>query len=209
MIGLHAARFASDWLRWLYFLSGLGGTLMVASGLVLWTVKRREKLLDSARPRLGFQLVAWLNVGVVAGLPLGIAAMLWANRVLPLAMAERAQWEIHVLFLAWALALGLAAFIREAKAWTILLGATGVLLVMIPIYNIFGTTRGLPNTIDTGDFVLAGIDLTLLVFGAAFLVTARQVASHRPRSKRARTPRSSSGLLPPAVPAPPVLDPAE
>src|SRR5690606_22865787 len=41
MIGLHAGRFAEWGLRWPYFLSRVGGTIMVGSGLVLWTVKRR------------------------------------------------------------------------------------------------------------------------------------------------------------------------
>jgi uncharacterized iron-regulated membrane protein len=46
MIGLHAGRYADYGLRWLYFLFGVGGAVTVASGLVLWTVKRREKLPD-------------------------------------------------------------------------------------------------------------------------------------------------------------------
>ncbi|WP_368667147.1 PepSY domain-containing protein [Novosphingobium sp. 18050] len=57
MIGLHAGRFADCGMRWLYFLCGIGGTLMAASGLVLWIVKRREKLPDPARPYFGFRLV--------------------------------------------------------------------------------------------------------------------------------------------------------
>src|SRR3546814_944351 len=51
MIGLHAGRFAGWGLRWLYFLSGVSGAIMVGSGLVLWTVKRRGRLPDPARPR--------------------------------------------------------------------------------------------------------------------------------------------------------------
>ncbi|MPT49184.1 MAG: PepSY domain-containing protein, partial [Sphingobium sp.] len=67
MIDLHAGRFSAPVLRWLYFLSGVGGTVMVASGLVLWTVKRRAKLPDPARPYLGFRLVERLNIGVIVG----------------------------------------------------------------------------------------------------------------------------------------------
>jgi len=54
MIDVHAGRFAGSTLRWLYFLSGMGGTIMVASGLVLWTVKRRAKLPDPSWPHFGF-----------------------------------------------------------------------------------------------------------------------------------------------------------
>ncbi len=186
MIGLHAARFADYGIRWLYFLSGLGGTLMVASGLVLWTVKRREKLPDPDQPHLGFRIVAWLNVAVVGGFPLGIATMLWANRLLPFTMPGRAEWEIHALFIAWGLALAIASLLREAKAWTVLLGVTGAMLATIPIFNAFATSRGLQATLASGDFLLAGIDLALIAFGAAFLATARRVASHRPAQRRVR-----------------------
>ena len=67
MIGLHAARFAPVAMRWLFFLSGVAGTLMVATGLVLWTVKRREQLPDTPRPHQGFRIVERQNNGFVAG----------------------------------------------------------------------------------------------------------------------------------------------
>jgi len=205
MIGLHAARYADYTMRWLYFLCGVGGCLMVASGLVLWTVKRREKLPDPARPHLGFRLVAWLNMAVIGGFPLGIATMLWANRLLPTGMSGRAQWEIDCLFLAWGVSLVLAVVLPAKRAWTLLLGLTGAMLVTIPVYNILATQRGLTASLGDGDFVLAGVDLTLLVFGAAFLVVARRVSIYtaaKPPRARQRTRLSAS------VP-PPVLEPAE
>lgn len=184
MIGLHAGRFADYGLRWLYFLCGLGGTVMVASGLVLWIVKRREKLPDPAKPHFGFRLVDWLNIAVVGGFPLGVAAMLWANRVLPTGMRERAEWEIHTLFIAWGLALGIAGVLRSRRAWPLLLGTTGVLLATIPVYNVLATPRGLAATLLQSDYLLAGFDLGLAMFGAGFLATAWRVATYRPPAKR-------------------------
>src|SRR3546814_18623802 len=72
MIGLHAGRFAGWGLRWLYFLSGVSGAIMVGSGLVLWTVQRRGRLPAPARPPFGFRLVERLNIAVLAGLPAAI-----------------------------------------------------------------------------------------------------------------------------------------
>lgn len=187
MIGLHAGRYADYGLRWFYFLCGVGGCLMVASGLVLWTVKRREKLPDPTRPHFGFRLVEWLNIGVVGGFPFGIAVMLWANRLLPLGLKGRADWEVHGLFMGWALALVLASLLKARQVWTVLLGATGALLAALPLYNLVATPRGLPETLAQGDFVLAGVDLVLILFGIGFLATARRVASHRaaePRRQR-------------------------
>ena len=186
MIGLHAGRFADHWLRLIYFLCGVAGSVMVGSGLVMWTVKRREKLPDPAQPHFGFKLVERLNVAAVGGFPLGISAMLWANRLLPVGMAERAAWEVHCLFLAWGAALVLAIVRRPQPNWVALFGLTGVLLAALPVYNLFATDRGLIATISSGDGVLAGIDIALLVFGFAFLALAQRVARHRPAAPRVR-----------------------
>ncbi|MBB5709477.1 PepSY-associated TM helix domain-containing protein [Sphingomonas xinjiangensis] len=202
MIGLHAGRFADTVVRWIYFLCGVAGTLMVATGLVLWTVKRREKLPDPNRPHFGFILVERLNVAVLAGFPLGVAAMFWANRLLPVAMRGRAEWEIHVLFLAWAAAAVLSFVRRPAHAWVMILGSTGVLLAILPFYNMAGTPRGIVTALVTGDLLMAGVDLTMLVFGIAFLWAAARVARYRPKV-RERSKRAYAEL------PNPVLEPAE
>src|SRR5690606_32677348 len=87
MEGLHMGRFAGPPLRWFLFLCSLIGCVMVATGLVLWTVKRRQDLPDPDRPYFGFRLVERMNIGTIAGVPAGMAAMLWANRLLPVEMA--------------------------------------------------------------------------------------------------------------------------
>ncbi len=206
MIGLHSARFADYGMRWFYFLCGIGGSLMVASGLVLWTVKRREKLPDPARPHLGFRIVERLNLTVVAGFPLAIAVMLWANRLLPVGLGGRAQWEVHALFIAWGLTFVLAIAINPARLWAVLLAATGALLAAIPVYNILATRRGLAETLATGDYMLAGVDIVLLVFGGGFLATARRVAGHRPAAARRKRRAAASPL---GAGSHPALEPAE
>ncbi|MFD1951561.1 PepSY-associated TM helix domain-containing protein [Sphingomonas arantia] len=189
MIGLHAGRFADTALRWIYFLCGVAGTLMVASGLVLWTVKRREKLPDPDRPHFGFRLIEKLNVAVLAGFPLGIASMLWANRLLPTGMAARAEWEVHTLFIAWAAALLLVLARKPASSWIVLLGITGGLLILLPIYNMFWTDRGVFASLSANDWLPIGVDLTLLVLGAASIATAQRVARYRPERRRSRDDR--------------------
>lgn len=188
MIGLHAGRFADTPLRWLYFLCGVGGSIMVASGLVLWTVKRREKLPDPARPHLGFRIVERLNIGFVAGFPTAMAGFLWANRLLPLRMPNRAEAEINAMFLIWA-ALLLHAFVRTpGRAWVEQFALAAGLLLTLPVYDALATRKGLPATVAAGDWTLAGVDLTLLVFGLGAAWTARRVHRQAPavRHKRAR-----------------------
>ncbi len=166
MYGLHLARFADWGLRALFFLSGLVGCLMVASGVVLWAVKERPKHAKSGRIGFGLRLVDALNIGAVAGLPIAFAAYFWGNRLLPVQLAERADAEASVFFYAWGAAL-LAAFIwpkRMMWAWQLYLGAA--LFALIPLLNAFTTHAHLGVTLRNGDWVLAGFDLVMLAFGA-------------------------------------------
>ncbi|WP_010187752.1 PepSY-associated TM helix domain-containing protein [Sphingomonas sp. PAMC 26605] len=187
MIGLHAGRFADSAIRWVYFLCGIGGSVMVASGLVLWSVKRREKLPDPARPPFGFRLVERLNIGFVAGFPAAMVGYLWANRLLPLALPARAEAEINAMFVLWG-ALLLHAFLRQPRrAWVEQLGLTAALLVALPLFDIVATSRGLPATIASGDATLAGVDLTLLALGLGYAAIARRIHRHAPAMRRSRS----------------------
>src|SRR5690606_31431910 len=73
LLALHEGLFATGWGRWLYFIAGLLGCVMIGTGLVLWTVKRRKQHLDAPQSPLwedfGVRLVETLNVATLAGLP--------------------------------------------------------------------------------------------------------------------------------------------
>jgi len=196
MIGLHAGRFAGNGGRWLYFLCGIAGTLMIASGLVLWTVKRRERLTDPTRPHFGFRFVERLNVAVIGGFPLGIACFFWANRLLPVTLRGRADWEMHALFIAWAVAAVVAFVVRPARVWPSLFAVTGGLLVALPAYDIVATDPGLLAWVAIGDLMIAGIDVMMAVFGVAFLLLARRVARYQPNPKRVRKAAAAATAAP-------------
>lgn len=98
MHGLHYARFAPPALRWLYFISGLGATATIASGLILFLMKRRRQ---SGHLRV-FRIAEGLNIATITGLPVGILSFLWANRMLPAGMAGRDMLEITVFLAIWA-----------------------------------------------------------------------------------------------------------
>ncbi|WP_184717814.1 PepSY-associated TM helix domain-containing protein [Caulobacter sp.] len=189
MVGLHAARFSPMTLRWFFFLSGVAGTAMVATGLVMWTSKRRAKL--EGRRHFGFWLVERLNIGTVAGLPLAMTGFLWANRLLPLNLPNRGDWEVHVMALTWLVML-LHAFVRPPrKAWIEQPGLTGLALVLLPVFDQAATARGLIDSLKAGDGALVGMELGLLSLGAAFLFIAWRVAKPRaPRkAERVRAPQ--------------------
>nr|WP_063571917.1 PepSY-associated TM helix domain-containing protein [Luteibacter rhizovicinus] len=175
MIGVHAGRFAPLEMRWLYFLLGVAGTAMVATGLVLWTVKRRALLPDPSRPHVGFRLVERLNVAFVAGMPLAMSAFLWANRLLPHAMHERAAWEIHTMFIVWAVALLHVCFVAPRKGWIIQFALAGVSLVTLALGDV---------AFVRVDFMW--FDVVMALFGVACLAIAWGVGRHTPAPRRRR-----------------------
>ena len=191
MIDLHTAWYADHGLRWLYFLSGLGGTAMIATGLALWCVKRRAKLPDPARPHFGFRLVERLNIGFIAGAPVGIAAYFLANRLLPTAMPDRGDWEIGELFIAWG-AIFAWTLARPAKrAWVEALGAGALLFALVPPINAMTTSRGLGASLWLGDWMFAGFDLTILALAIGLAWTAWKVLRHQPKAASASRKRAA------------------
>ncbi|MDH1703151.1 PepSY-associated TM helix domain-containing protein [Comamonas terrigena] len=178
IFNLHEGLFAGFWGRWLYFAAGLLGCAMIATGLVLWTVKRRKHHLGSGREDaedFGLRLVERLNVATIAGLPLAVAAYFWANRLLPVDMGERAAWEFHSLFAAWLGALFFAWARPLARAWVELLWGCCLAYALVPVVNALTTHRHLLRSVPEGDWAFAGFDLTMLGLAALCAVLARKV----------------------------------
>lgn len=195
MVGLHAGRFADIGLRWFYFLSGVGGTIMVGSGLVLWTVKRRAKLPDPARPHFGFRLVERLNIATIGGLMAGIATYFLANRLLPVQMEGRAEWEIHSMFIVWGASLVWAIARPARRAWVEVLTAGAVLYAAIPVVNAVTTSRNPIASIAAGDWLFPSFDLVMLAIAAALGWSARKVHRSTSKATGVRAPRAKELAL--------------
>lgn len=183
MYALHLGRFGDVPMRWLYFIVSLAGTAMVGTGLVMWTVKRRQKLGNPARPHFGFTLVERLNIASIAGLSVAMAGFLWGNRLLPLGMAERGAWEVHVFFAIWALTL-LHALLRPARrAWVEQFWAAAALLALLPVVSAVVTDRPLWTSLIQGDWVFAGFELMLWVLAGLHVWMAVRTARRRPKQQ--------------------------
>jgi uncharacterized iron-regulated membrane protein len=174
--GLHVGRFAGPTLRALFLLAGLAGTVMVATGCVLWAVRTRQQAAKRGGAGFGTLLVEHLNVATIAGLPVAMAAFFWANRLLPAGMADRAAWEIHLFFAAWGLCLAHPLLRRGRRAWVDQLALAALLFALLPALNLLATRRHLGVTLAEGDWVRAGFDLGLLAIGAALGAVAWAVA---------------------------------
>ena len=152
--GLHLGRFADPLLRALFFVCGLAGCVMVASGAVLWAVRTRTQAEKRGGTGFGLRLVEALNLGAIAGLPIAFAAFFWANRLLPVATGARAELEIACFFGAWATAALLAQLHPTRAMWRIQLWAGALLWCGV-----------LPLTLLTTSVPVAGFDVTALVVG--------------------------------------------
>lgn len=173
LLTLHDAWFATPALLWLYGVSGLLGCFMIATAMVLWVVKRRERLArDGDAPGFGPNLVARLNIGMLAGLPVGVAAYFWANRLLPVSLLDRAEWEIHCLFAVWGWVILFGALRTDQRAWIEVLSLAALAFGLIPLLNALTTDRHLGVTIPAGDWGLAGFDLSMFALGAMFAAMA-------------------------------------
>ncbi|CAB3680856.1 hypothetical protein LMG26685_04265 [Achromobacter mucicolens] len=201
--GLHLGLFAEPVLRWLYFIVSLAGTAMVATGLVLWIAKRRQKARPGdAREAFSLRLVDGLNAGTIAGVVFGVAAVFLANRLLPADMPGRQVWEVRAFFIAWGLSL-VYAFLFQRRKWQDLLAVAAAALALVPVVNALTTDRHLGVSLPQGDWVMAGFDLTCLASALFFAWMAQKAARARKAPARsAGKPRAEAVKSAAAAPAP-------
>lgn len=186
MAGLHFAQFGGYPMRWLYFFCGLVSSAMIATGLVLFTVKRRRRPdAEGAVAAAFYRLAEPLNVAVVAGLTLSCIGMLWANRLLPVELAQRGDWEVRVFFALWVLSLGHAWLRPNLAAWREQLGLAALLCLALPLVS--GLTLDEPWAERTRLL----LELTTLACG---LLLAWTVGKIRPRAEQPVARRPSRKL---------------
>ncbi|WP_087863911.1 PepSY-associated TM helix domain-containing protein [Comamonas thiooxydans] len=164
---LHLLTFGGWTMKWLYFVLGLVGTAMIASGSILFAVKRRARSgheWGAATPSM-YRCIDALNVAALAGSALASIAYLYGNRLLPLGLEARSSWEIRVFFAVWALSL-LHALLRTARqAWCEQLWMLALLCLGLPLLNVMTTGQHLLLYLAQGDGQRAGLELTCMALG--------------------------------------------
>ncbi|MET3178166.1 UNVERIFIED_ORG: putative iron-regulated membrane protein [Variovorax guangxiensis] len=206
LYGLHIGRFGDPLLRALFFLSGLAGCLMVATGLLLWAVKERQKfaktLKQGGRVSFGLRLVDGLNLGAIAGLPVAMAAFFWANRLLPVGIAERGEAEIRWFFIVWG-AVAVLGFLRPTlRMWQAQLAAGALLFVLLPVLNAFTGPTPLTVSLRSGPTAVAGFDLVTIALGlglagAVWIVERKRrksIAARQQQAEKKAPPSPQSAL---------------
>ncbi|MDY6511561.1 PepSY-associated TM helix domain-containing protein [Acinetobacter faecalis] len=175
---LHEARGVDIALRWLLFLSGIVGTVMVATGLILWCVKRAPQQQKQGYKSFGYRLVEVTNIAAIIGLPIACAAYFYANRFIPADMDMRLNWEIRTFFVVWLLTLIYPIFRSSRQAWLELLALATVLFALLPILNFMTGGQALWNSIAYGQWVIASFDLAMWVLTIVFAFPYYKVKKH-------------------------------
>ena len=176
---LHEARGLDLALRWLLFCSGILGTLMVATGLILWCVKRAPQQQKQGYKSFGFRLVEVLNIAAIIGLPLACAAYFYANRFIPADVEMRLNWEIRSFFTVWLLTLIYAIFRTHRQAWLDLLLLATLAFALLPVVNLMTGGQALWNSVGQGQWMIASVDLAMWVMAVIFYFAYDKVKKHQ------------------------------
>jgi hypothetical protein len=167
--GLHEGHFADTTLRWLLFLMGLLSTALIATGLIIWLKKRKEKHQGF---HLGYFIVERLNISGIAGLLVATTAFFLASRLLPIEIANRAALEVHVFLWTWLICL-IHALLRPAnKAWFEQLLVSAVGCILLPFVDVMQNSQWLVNAIIQTNVTYLGVTVAMFIIGIILLKTA-------------------------------------
>ena len=184
---LHKADFGGWPMKWLYFISGLLGTAMIAIGTLLFSLKRRKRSeheFGAATAGI-YRCVEAFNVASLAGVALASIVYLHGNRLLPLEMSDRSAWEIRIFLLTCAASV-LHALCRPPRAaWIEQLWPAAALCLALPLVNLATTGQGLLMYLQRGAWQQAGVELVALAFGLMLARMALMLQRRWPQTHEA------------------------
>jgi uncharacterized iron-regulated membrane protein len=193
--GLHFIQFEHWTLRWLYFLAGLSGCVMIATGFLFWIGARRVQ--HAKKGLAGVRVVEGLTLGSVTGIIIATLAFFAANRLLPLganfAGQERAALEAGAFYLVW-VASFCHAWLRPAAAWREQAWAICAMALTCVLLNAATTGDHLIQSVSSGRWAVAGMDALLLALALLSAVGARRLGRTMAPSPAAHTRRLPKAL---------------
>lgn len=133
--GLHMVPFAQPLLRLALFFSGLLGCAMIASGLLLWSLKRQLQRKTQGF-HLGYYLVERGNLACFVGLPIAMLTYFYINRLITPHIATE-NYEIRGFFIAWFCSLLIALVTKKRYLWRSQLAVFIGLAVCLPIVDYY------------------------------------------------------------------------
>ncbi|WP_033849948.1 PepSY-associated TM helix domain-containing protein [Acinetobacter sp. 826659] len=181
--GLHMATFAQPLLRLGFFFSGILGCVMIASGLLLWSLKRQIQNKNS-QFHFGHYLVDRLNVAAFVGLPCATVAYLSANRLFTIT-SSTINYEIYSFFFVWLISLIIALITKKQHLWRTQLSVFIMLCIALPILNLIYLLKHdyVQNISDYWIFARVDVFLWLFTALAIFIFCKIQPIQHKAVAK--------------------------
>lgn len=112
---IHNIRWAPDPLRCCLGLIGFLGTLLTASGLILFYKKAHKQSTKQSSAPISLRLYKSLNDGTIIGLPFATLCLLGLTRLPAPAFVEIYQWEILSFFSLWGMSYVISFFSGSKK----------------------------------------------------------------------------------------------
>ncbi|MCB5190027.1 PepSY domain-containing protein [Methylobacillus arboreus] len=178
-VGLHIAMFGGWTVSWLYFIGGIVSCGLIATGLILFTIKRRkrpENEFGAASARV-YRLIEALNVAAVMGSINAILIYFWANRILPIDFAERSDWEVRAFLLTWLVSLVHALIRKPLASWRDQVILALLLCWLLPVYSWLSGQPNLLTFWQKGDGIAFGVEVTILLFGGLLSMAIPKLSS--------------------------------
>lgn len=194
--GMHFIQFNHWPLRWLYFLAGLSGCILIATGFLFWLEARRVR--HAKQGLKGVAIVQGLTIGSVTGIIIATLMFLLANRWLPANAAlqgyERDALEAWVFYLSW-LATFAHAWLRSRAAWREQAWLISLLALLTVASNAVTTGTPLWQSLAGHDYATAGTDVVLLLGAILAAYAAWKLGQRKSTTQHKKaTPTSSSSI---------------
>ncbi|GAA5067159.1 PepSY-associated TM helix domain-containing protein [Lysobacter panacisoli] len=195
---LHFGEYGNVWVRWLYFLLGLGGAFLFYSGNLLWIESRRKRRqAQQGRAQLW---MARATVGVCIGVCVAISVAFVATQWLQSgAMRDAAQLGFGVnlaCFVAWGLCALWAALRPPIRAAQELLWLAAIVTTAVPFAHGLATGAWWWTSAAAGHWDLFAIDAGALAIAVGFAwlarVTARRAREGEPNSVWTAVPSTAT-----------------
>ncbi len=189
--GIHFIQFRHWTLRWLYFVFGMAGCALIATGFLFWSQSRAKR--HSKDGVTGMAFVSGLLIGSTIGLVIATLAYLVSNRLLPdqtlIYGHLRSDIEIWLFFAVWLVAIG-HGWVAPRGAWKQQTLAVAVLAVAAPALN-WITTGDLPwISIAKGQWAIIGIDIGLLLISGVAALAARNISRGKAAFQQISSPQA-------------------
>jgi uncharacterized iron-regulated membrane protein len=184
---LHFGDFGGLLVKGLWAVLGLGTALTGLSGMMIWVERRAYGPVGDLSTRQ-YLLMSRLVIGVCLGMVVAVLALFYGQRLLTVAGPAMGFWLGLVFFASWWVSCCWALYCRnEYQAARQLSLLAGWMAMGLPVLSGLSTGNHLLNVFSGGHYIVAGVDLSLLLLGLLFWQLARRMPASRPlRGKRTR-----------------------